>query len=247
MLERKPPKLILKTTLAIFKILGLNIIPEAENIILSKILQGGDKNFLTKLSRISDIFIKLEDKRFYSHIGVDVRSILSLLLGRRLRGGATTIAMQLARVVVVNPHRMGIRKIIIRKIFEVVLGLFFFNQLGRLGILTQWLKNIPFGKPSIIGIEKASFHYLQKPIDSLDEIDGLILAERISIITGNYYKRRIERLANWAINLNLIRSEQKEDYQNRYHRMMQNVPGKIMNDLPNGGSLYKRLFKTMTQ
>jgi penicillin-binding protein 1C len=89
------------------------------------------------------IFIRAEDRRFYFHGGVDLLSAagsaLRNLRAGRVVSGASTITMQLARLI--RPRRPGLGG----KITEAWDALRLEARLGKGEILELWLNGIPFG------------------------------------------------------------------------------------------------------
>ncbi|MFQ5752506.1 MAG: transglycosylase domain-containing protein [bacterium] len=223
---------------------GVKLVPDAETRLNRWITQGADKLLLRDAARALKVIVQFEDRRFYLHFGVDLISLLGLLSGRRHRGGATTIAMQLARQVIVNPHHGRLGTKLKRKIYEMVMGTYLSVKCGRRAVLSMWLHHIPFGSPRIIGIITASRCYLNKQIEQLDELDGLLLVERISVCTGRYYVRRIERLAAWGIEHNLIRNKDKDELMQRFYRMVACGPGDVKDDLPNVVHPYRLILRS---
>jgi penicillin-binding protein 1C len=120
---------------------------------------------------VKDIFIKSEDRRFYIHPGFDPAALTrSLFLNARYKttvSGASTITMQLARLV--NPHPKGLSG----KFFEIVDSMRIEGKLSKKEILELWLNSIPFGYKAE-GIQTASKTFFGKTSDKLSP--GEILA-----------------------------------------------------------------------
>jgi penicillin-binding protein 1C len=92
---------------------------------------------------VKAIFILAEDRRFYSHSGVDSAAMAraffqNLRSGRRV-SGASTITMQLARIIGRNPGGLG------RKLLEVFNALRLEARLSKDEILELYLNSLPFG------------------------------------------------------------------------------------------------------
>ncbi|HWA17083.1 MAG TPA: penicillin-binding protein 1C, partial [Gemmatimonadales bacterium] len=92
-------------------------------------------------------FVAVEDRRFYQHHGVDLRSIgralRDNLLRRRVVSGASTITMQLARLV----HPMG--RDVGDKLVQALWALRIDAHLNKNEILEQYLNRVPLGQGSI--------------------------------------------------------------------------------------------------
>ena len=107
-----------------------------------------------------------EDKRFYSHNGIDLISLLNdvieLALTQKISSGASTITMQLARNI-----SFSLEQTFIRKFKEMLLALKIEQELNKDEILTLYLNVVPFGKRAY-GIQAASMTYFGKPLNQLN-------------------------------------------------------------------------------
>lgn len=114
-----------------------------------------------------------EDQRFYSHFGVDFLSVLrafwSNYVVRRSFSGASTIAMQVARLQA--PHSRNWYFKIKESFTAIWLTLFY----GRNRVLRQYLKIAPYGN-EIFGANYASRRYFQKPLSDLSLAEASLLA-----------------------------------------------------------------------
>lgn len=120
---------------------------------------------------VLDAFVAAEDRRFWSHPGVDPRSLLRAvrdnLSGRRT--GASTIAMQVIRLL--EPRPRTIRS----KLAEGALALRLERTIGRRGVLEQYVNRAPFGN-RVTGIEAAARLYFGKPARDLSLAEAAYLA-----------------------------------------------------------------------
>ncbi len=114
-----------------------------------------------------------EDRRFPSHPGVDplavARAAASSLWHRRIVSGASTLSMQLARLV--RPHRRDL----FGKLGEMALALRIEASLSKDRILEEYVNRAPFG-PGLRGMEAASRFYLDKPTKDLSLAEAASLA-----------------------------------------------------------------------
>jgi len=119
------------------------------------------------------IFIRAEDRRFYFHPGFDIisigRSIIQNAQAGRIVSGASTISMQLARLV--NPHPGGLSG----KIRETRDALRIEVKLSKNEILELWLNSIPFGS-NIEGLPAMTRARFGRPINKLDDNRAALLA-----------------------------------------------------------------------
>jgi len=115
-----------------------------------------------------------EDKRFYSHGGVDFISLLNdsieLLVNREIKSGASTITMQLAKNISFSPEQT-----FIRKFKEMLLALKIERELTKDQILELYFNVVPFGKRAY-GAQAAAFTYYGRPLNQLDVAQLAMLA-----------------------------------------------------------------------
>ena len=115
-----------------------------------------------------------EDKRFYSHGGVDFVSLLNdsieLLLNREIKSGASTITMQLAKNISFSPEQT-----FIRKFKEMLLALKIERELTKDEILELYFNVVPFGKRAY-GAQAAAFTYYGRALSQLDVAQLAMLA-----------------------------------------------------------------------
>jgi len=119
------------------------------------------------------VFIRAEDRRFYFHFGVDIfslaGSIVRNLKAHRIVSGASTITMQLARLV--DPHRGGLSG----KIREAWDALRLEAKLSKREILELWLNGIPFGS-NIEGLPAVTRARFGRSVSQLDDNRAALLA-----------------------------------------------------------------------
>jgi len=124
-------------------------------------------------TRFAQATLALEDRRFYRHDGVDPLAILRAawrnVAGRGPREGASTIAMQVARMQ--DPGARGF----LRKIEEAALGVALVQKYGREKVLAQYLRLAPYGAGSH-GAAHAARFYFDKPLDDLSWAETALLA-----------------------------------------------------------------------
>lgn len=123
---------------------------------------------------IKTVFILSEDKRFYSHYGIDIlaltRALKQNIMDRQITSGASTITMQLARLIIPKKHRT-----IFSKIQETFDALRLELRLSKNEILELYLNNIPFGF-NTIGVSSAARNFFAKDILDISIQEALCLA-----------------------------------------------------------------------
>ncbi|MCX7795837.1 MAG: penicillin-binding protein 1A [bacterium] len=123
---------------------------------------------------LKDAVVAIEDERFYSHAGVDLRGIARALYraikSGEIREGGSTITQQLARNVFLTLERTPSRKIM-----EMLLALRIETTLSKEEILHLYLNIIYFGE-GCYGIESAARTYFDKSAKNLNLAESALLA-----------------------------------------------------------------------
>lgn len=128
-------------------------------------------------------FISIEDSRFFSHKGVDLkaltRSIYVNIKNKNATQGASTITQQLIKNIYLSNE-----KSIERKISEAILSLKLERVVDKKDILASYLSNILFGG-RIYGVKMASKYYFDKELKDVTTKEAALLAGMIQM--PNYY------------------------------------------------------------
>lgn len=151
--------------------------------IVSKI---SDDTSITELQnvpvKVKNAFVAIEDKRFYSHHGVDYKGMARALFNniRTLskKEGASTITQQLVK----NTQLSG-EKTLKRKIAEIKLAKEIEKKYTKNEILEKYLNTIYFGE-NAYGITRASAIYFGKKPSELTLSEGATLAGLIKAPTS---------------------------------------------------------------
>jgi penicillin-binding protein 1A len=121
-----------------------------------------------------DALIATEDRRFYTHRGVDpvavLRAVVSDLTHKKIREGGSTLTQQLARNVFLNNERS-----MARKVREASLAMKLEESLTKKQILELYVNNTYFGEGAY-GIEAASEIYFGKAPNRLTIPEAALLA-----------------------------------------------------------------------
>ncbi len=122
---------------------------------------------------ISRAIVAAEDKRFWSHHGVDpwavIRAMRQDLLHGRVVSGASTLSMQVMRM-----DRPRARTLW-AKVMEASRALRMERVMTKDEILTEYLRRAPFGG-NVVGIEAASQRYFGKSPGQLSLAEAALLA-----------------------------------------------------------------------
>ena len=119
-------------------------------------------------------FVAIEDRRFFSHFGIDpvglMRAALANLVRRGIAQGGSTITQQLAKNLFLTHKRT-----VWRKLQEVVLALWLERKFGKKEILELYLNRVYFGAGAY-GIEAAAQRYFAKSARELKLAEAALLA-----------------------------------------------------------------------
>ena len=119
-------------------------------------------------------FVAIEDRRFYSHLGVDPigigRAVVANVLHRGISQGASTITQQLAKNLFLTQERT-----LTRKLQEVVLALWLEQKFSKDQILELYLNRVYFGAGAY-GVEQAAQRYFGKPAKKVTVAEAALLA-----------------------------------------------------------------------
>jgi penicillin-binding protein 1A len=123
---------------------------------------------------LTQAFLSIEDRRFYSHWGVDPRSIGRALwsntFGDGITQGGSTITQQLAKFTFLTPERS-----MTRKAREALIAFWLEGWLTKDEILERYLSNAYFGD-NVYGIRAASLHYFYRQPERLTLSQSIMLA-----------------------------------------------------------------------
>ncbi len=119
-------------------------------------------------------FIAIEDRRFYSHVGVDpvgiARAAVANILHRGVSQGGSTLTQQLAKNLFLTQERT-----MQRKLQEVELALWLERKHSKTEILELYLNRVYFGSGAY-GVEAAAQRYFGKPAKSVTVAEAAMLA-----------------------------------------------------------------------
>lgn len=125
-------------------------------------------------AHIPQAVLAIEDRRFYSHFGLDVigvaRAMVTNVSKGRLAQGGSTITQQLAKNLFLSRDRT-----FKRKIQEAILAIWLEQELTKDEILSAYL-NIVFMGSGAFGIEAAAKTYFDKDAKDLDLYEAAMMA-----------------------------------------------------------------------
>jgi penicillin-binding protein 1A len=146
---------------------------------LLAILHGEENREPVELAKVPlfvrQAVIAIEDRRFYSHDGVDIaalgRAFIVNAAGLQIEQGGGTITMQLSRSAYLHDHS----KTIGRKLEEMVVARRLEGRLSKDQILEQYLNSVYFGRGAY-GIQAAAEAFFGVPVTRLTIGQGTFLA-----------------------------------------------------------------------
>jgi penicillin-binding protein 1A len=123
---------------------------------------------------VAQAVLASEDRRFYSHFGVDLWGLgraawVNFQSGRVVQGGST-ITQQLAKNLFLKPERT-----MVRKAQEMLLAIYLETSFSKDEILSLYLNKVYFGAGAY-GIDAASRRYFNKSATNLSLVESAILA-----------------------------------------------------------------------
>ncbi len=124
--------------------------------------------------KFKDAIILFEDKRFYSHPGVDPlslgRAIRQNSKARRVISGGSTLSMQVIRL-----SRKNTNRTIVEKIIEIVLATRLELRYSKEEILELYAAHAPFGG-NVVGLDAACWRYFGRSPQELSWSEAALLA-----------------------------------------------------------------------
>lgn len=160
-----------------------------------------------------DAFVSAEDKRFFSHNGVDYLRIMGAIKNNILhpnrKQGGSTITQQ-----VIKNTQLTSEKTINRKLKELKLARQLEKKYSKEQILETYLNSIYFGN-GCYGIQNASRYYFNKPVSEISIAESALLASTINAPTiydpvsrSEKANERKELILKLMLNNNKINTQQ---------------------------------------
>ena len=152
------------------------VVLDRRGVILSVFLNDKEEFHLKYDGEIPETLktavINYEDKKFYSHLGVDypriVKSFFNNLFGGK-KMGASTISMQVVKAL--EPSK----RTYFNKLIEIVKAYKLENEFSKEEILKIYLNNAPYGS-NIVGYSTAIKMYFNKNVNDLSYAEASLLA-----------------------------------------------------------------------
>ncbi|KQV84276.1 transglycosylase domain-containing protein [Rhizobium sp. Root1220] len=145
------------------------------SVVANRGTTGGEALALEDMSPyIPEAIVAIEDRRFYSHFGVDPLGlarafVTNVTTGHMVQGGST-LTQQLAKNLFLSPDRT-----LERKVQEVLLALWLEQKYTKEQILAMYLNRVFFGS-NAYGVEAASRRYFNKSARDVNLGEAALLA-----------------------------------------------------------------------
>ncbi|WLR92578.1 transglycosylase domain-containing protein [Shinella zoogloeoides] len=154
---------------------NIKILAVSGDTIANRGLTGGEALSLENMSPyIPQAVIAIEDRRFYSHFGVDplglARAMFTNITTGRMVQGGSTLTQQLAKNMFLSPERT-----LERKVQEVLLAFWLEHKYSKDQIIAMYLNRVFFGSNSY-GVEAASRRYFNKSARDVNLGEAALLA-----------------------------------------------------------------------
>ncbi len=213
------------------------LLDEQQALLGARIAQDGQWRFPETDSlnqRFVTCLINYEDKRFYSHFGIDpisiVRAMKKNIASKNIKEGGSTLTMQLARMARGNQPRT-----IKNKLIEALWAVDIEATYSKDEILRMYISHAPFGG-NIVGVDAATWRYFYRDISRLSWAECATLAvlpNAPSLIhLGKNRMRLKEKRDQLLTTLYKNGIISNEDLELSINEPLPEVPYKIPNDAP---------------
>ncbi|MBU0584499.1 MAG: penicillin-binding protein [Alphaproteobacteria bacterium] len=154
---------------------NIKIVSVDGRLLANRGMTGGEAVGLHEMSPyIPQAVMAIEDRRFYSHFGIDplglARAMVTNVMQGRFTQGGSTLTQQLAKNLFLKPDRT-----IERKVQEVLLAIWLEHEHTKDQILEMYLNRVYFGSGAY-GVEAASRRYFGKSARDVSLSEAALLA-----------------------------------------------------------------------
>ncbi|MBY6033312.1 transglycosylase domain-containing protein [Marinobacter daepoensis] len=179
------------------KLIGLPIVENIEYIIYRAKLSFYETDRLKiDTENLKRFLVFVEDRRFYSHSGIDYKAIFRSILGLikvKPRSGGSTIAQQVVRTLFI----LNLGKTYRRKFIELSLAPWLTNVLPKDTILEIYISAVRFER-GCFGIVEAMQHFWGKIEKEPSNAQCFFLIERVSNVRSRLLVNKIIETAKSA-------------------------------------------------
>ncbi len=181
-----------------------------------------------------EALICIEDIRFYSHAGIDFKSLLRAVFGVLTRksssGGGSTITQQLAKMLFTDNPGSGLERVM-QKIKEWIIAVRLEKHYTKQEILTMYLNKFDFIN-NAVGINSAAQVYFSKKTEELNLLESAVLVGMCKN-PSKYNPNRFLENATKRRNLVLYQMKKYKYLSNENYEFLKNEPIKLIFNLIN--------------
>ena len=179
--------------------------------------------------------LAVEDRKFYTHDGVNVRSLIRATLSNFSSGAARQGASTITQQVVKNEFLAGLPRDGRYKLLQVHYALMLEKVKTKDDILERYLNTIFFGNNSY-GLAAAAETYFGEKVEDLTLVQGAFLAGLIRSPSGydpfrkpERARARFEQVLQRLVDEQMITSLQRDDLLKTWPipEVAQNIPGRV--------------------
>ncbi|MBS1608524.1 MAG: transglycosylase domain-containing protein [Bacteroidetes bacterium] len=127
---------------------------------------------------VLNALVATEDKNFYSHSGVDLKSTMRAIILFGSEGGGSTITQQLAKALLGQGSHNIVRRVI-EKIKEYIIAIKLERNFTKEEILALYLNAVAYSR-NVYGIRNASRTFFQKEPDRLSIAEAALLVGMVN-------------------------------------------------------------------
>jgi penicillin-binding protein 1A len=139
-----------------------------------------DVEFKDISPQVINALVATEDERFYSHNGIDSRSLMRSFASFGTKGGASTITMQTAKNLFTDDWATSsIPARLIQKIKEAIIAVRLERNFSKEEIITLYLNTVAFSD-NVYGIRNAASTFFQKEPSELSTSEAAVLVGMVN-------------------------------------------------------------------
>jgi penicillin-binding protein 1A len=139
-----------------------------------------DVEFKDISPQVINALVATEDERFYSHNGIDGRSLMRSFASFGTNGGASTITMQTAKNLFTDDWATSSLPVrLIQKIKEAIIAVRLERNFSKEEIITLYLNTVAFSD-NVYGIRNASSTFFQKEPSELSTSEAAVLVGMVN-------------------------------------------------------------------
>lgn len=203
------------------KILNVKLLENFENILYRANLARFELYRLNvNLKTLKRALVFIEDKSFFKHAGISLKSIARAFLGLlklKPRSGGSTITQQICRTLFI----VDIQKTYRRKVIEIILALWFDREVPKEDQLEIYLASVRF-ENGIYGILEAMDFFWDKRVPSPSRAQAFFLIERVSNINSRLLAGKIIAATKNALKEKILTRDDIDELLDIYGRAIKN-------------------------